>query len=129
MREFFLVGLGGAMGSISRYGIGLLLSSFAPQSPFPFATLFVNMSGCFLMGITAACLQGLATSSDEWRLFIMTGILGGFTTFSAVGLETLTLVRQGATFLGMLNFLLNPICSMLAVLIGYSLVGSYFQKA
>jgi CrcB protein len=128
MRELLLVGLGGALGSVSRHAVGLVVLSFAPHASFPYATLAVNVSGCCFMGMAAARLHSLNLATDEWRLFVMTGILGGFTTFSAFSLETLTLVRQGAPFLGFLNFLLNPLCSMLAVLIGYTLIGWYFQR-
>lgn len=84
--------LGGAIGSVLRYGIGRVI----PLTPngFPWATFWVNSIGCLGIGLLAGYLEKRAGNSDALRLFWMTGICGGFTTFSAFSLETLNLLQQ-----------------------------------
>ncbi len=87
---FFWVGAGGALGACLRYGLSLAL----PAARFPVATLCANLIGCALAGAAlAACERGSLSGSS--RLFLMTGVLGGFTTFSAFSIETLQLIREG----------------------------------
>lgn len=95
MRLFLLAATGGAIGAGARYlvNVGSLLA-FGPG--FPWATLFVNVLGSFLMGVIAAASQPLLAGSPAWRTFLATGILGGFTTFSAFSLDVFELwERQG----------------------------------
>ena len=93
MKLSLIVGLGSFIGGISRY----LLSAFVQgkvSSNFPYGTLTVNLTGCFLIG----CLFGMAERlqlNPEWRLLLITGVLGGFTTFSAFSLETHHLFKAG----------------------------------
>jgi CrcB protein len=96
LKTITLVGIGGAIGSILRY-----LASTGIQSKFlsafPFGTMLVNISGCFLIGV----IYALATRnniSPEWRFFLATGICGGYTTFSTFSYESLTLLRDGEIF-------------------------------
>ena len=88
MIRVLLVGLGGAFGSILRYLIGLAVVSVWP-SPLPLGTLIVNVAGCAAIGVASAMVQRTPPlmSADGWAL-LATGFLGGFTTFSAFGLET-----------------------------------------
>ena len=93
MRIVFLIGLGSFIGGVGRY----LLSQFIQNkalTAFPYGTLTVNIIGCFLIGIAYGLTErhGL---SNEWRLFLATGILGGFTTFSAFSYESISLMRDG----------------------------------
>jgi CrcB protein len=93
MRYLFVVGAGGAMGSISRY----LLSQFIQGktlSQFPFGTLTVNLIGCFFIGMIYA-ISTRSGSSAEVRLFFATGLCGGFTTFSAFSNETVAMLHDG----------------------------------
>ncbi|MCL3881107.1 fluoride efflux transporter CrcB [Marivita sp. GX14005] len=89
-----LVALGGAIGASLRYLAGLGVTRLAGQGEFPLAILTVNIVGSVLMGVfvVAAAERGLAHLSP----FVMTGVLGGFTTFSAFSLETMTLIERGA---------------------------------
>ncbi|GLK57813.1 CrcB protein [Methylopila capsulata] len=88
-----LVALGGALGSLARYGVNLWsVRAFGPG--FPWGTLTVNVVGGFVMGLLAAVLT-LRGGSSEARLFLMTGVLGGFTTFSAFSLDAVTLWERG----------------------------------
>lgn len=90
-----MIGAGGFMGSVCRY----LLAQFVQGkflSAFPFGTLVVNITGCFVIGLVYAASDRGAINSD-WRLFLATGICGGFTTFSAFSNETVALLRGGQT--------------------------------
>lgn len=89
------VGLGGALGSLARYGLSTLISRAVPGSAFPWGTLGVNLFGCFLIGIAMSLLGTVSTNNTELRLLFCTGFLGGFTTFSAFGLEGVTLLQGG----------------------------------
>jgi len=93
MRIVLFIGLGSFIGGIARYLLSQLIQN-KTLTAFPFGTLAVNILGCFLIGI----VYGLAERSGishEWRLFLATGILGGFTTFSAFSYESITLMRDG----------------------------------
>jgi len=96
MRPFLLVFLGGGLGAGLRYGAALLVAGrgtgLGPEAAaFPWATLAVNLVGSFLIGVLAGLLAGRETA----RLVLVTGLLGGFTTFSAFSLDTLTLLGSG----------------------------------
>jgi fluoride exporter len=90
--NWLLVACGGAIGASLRYGAGFLISK--PQSLFPWTTWTVNLIGCLLAGIFFAFTLRYPVLQNETRLFLMVGILGGFTTFSSFGLETFQLIRQ-----------------------------------
>jgi CrcB protein len=94
LKAFTLVGLGGAIGSIGRYLAAQYIQSRFVSSEFPYGTLIVNITGCFLIGV----IFGLTAKADilaEWRLFLVTGICGGYTTFSAFSYESITLLKSG----------------------------------
>jgi len=93
--NFLLVGLGGALGAIARYGISTLLPNFDPSRHFPVATLLANAVGSLLIGFVIAAFFIGARLGDEWRLLMIVGVLGGFTTLSAFSLETMQLVQAG----------------------------------
>ncbi|WP_185985156.1 fluoride efflux transporter CrcB [Aureimonas mangrovi] len=89
-----LVALGGALGSVLRYGAGVLsLRLFGPA--WPVGTLFVNVTGSFLMGLLVEAIARRLGASAELRLFLTTGLLGGYTTFSAFSLDALALYERG----------------------------------
>lgn len=91
-----LVGLGGFLGSVARYMVTLM---FAPLAPgFPFATLTVNIVGCFLIGFLGELAVSTTLVSPEARLFLVTGFCGGFTTFSAYMFEHTALLKDGQLF-------------------------------
>jgi len=111
--NFLLVGLGGAIGSMMRYGVGL---AFAGAS-FPFATLIVNIIGCFGVGLALPALDRAPMLSPEVRLLVVVGFLGGFTTFSAFGYESAALLRTSGT-LAAFNIGANVLLGLAAVFIG-----------
>ena len=91
--NFLLVALGGGLGSMARYGCQRF---FIVQYPghFPWGTMLVNIAGCFLIGIFWGLHFRSFNSNESWKLFLMTGLCGGFTTFSAFTLEAIGLLRE-----------------------------------
>ena len=115
--RIFLVMVGGGLGALSRYGVGLLAARFM-GSRFPWGTLLVNLAGCFLIGVSFALVERTNLLSPSARLFIMTGFLGALTTFSTYALETIVSVRGEAIFVALLNFFLNNAAGLALVLAG-----------
>ncbi len=92
-QPYLLVGLGGALGSMLRYGISTLLPS-KDSTSFPYGTFVVNIVGCLIFGLLIGYFQKTGLTSNNVRFFLTTGFCGGFTTFSAFSGETLTLVQN-----------------------------------
>ncbi len=90
---FIAVGLGGAIGAWLRWGLGLWLNPAVPQ--LPLGTLSANLIGGYLVGLAIAFFMQHPGLSPEWRLLIITGFLGGLTTFSTFSVETVTLLARG----------------------------------
>ena len=95
IKNFILIGVGGALGSMLRYLFSLLIQ----HKQLPWATLLVNIIGSFIIGIVVAESLKNEIFANNWRLFLATGICGGFTTFSAFSLENLQLLQNGKYFL------------------------------
>jgi CrcB protein len=111
------VGLGGFIGAASRY----LLSSFINRSgngSFPVSTLVINILGSFLIGLLTELLAALCPDSKKLQLFLTTGILGGFTTFSTFSLESVNLFQNGKAVLGVANIILSIAFCLAGVLLG-----------
>jgi CrcB protein len=120
--EVLLVGLGGAIGAIGRYLTGLLASKISIGIEFPLGTLAVNVLGCFLAGVLVGLSSGPVSSrylSESARLFLMTGILGGYTTFSALGIETFLLLKRGQVGVACLVVGLNIAIGLLLIALGF----------
>lgn len=98
MNNILMVGLGGFVGSVARYKLGGWLLHLSAQGRFPYGTFAVNVIGCLVAGVLAGLVERHGLFSAEARLFLFTGLLGGFTTFSAFGLETTFLLRRGETW-------------------------------
>lgn len=95
LKALMLVGVGGGLGAIARYALGGLVLHLSLQQRFPWSTFAVNVLGCFVAGLLAGLVERQHVLGPETRLFLFTGLLGGFTTFSAFGLETVQLLRRG----------------------------------
>nr|WP_321986527.1 fluoride efflux transporter CrcB [uncultured Lichenicoccus sp.] len=117
-----LVAVGGAIGSVLRYLIGLMTAA-AWGNAFPWGTILINIAGSFVIGLVAAAtLEGGALpASPALRAFVMVGICGGFTTFSSFSLQTLELVRGGRMSLALLNVAVSVVLCFAAVLAGYQI--------
>ena len=122
MLSFLLVGIGGAIGAMARHGVGLAsIKSLGPG--FPYGTLIVNILGSFMMGLLIAWLaRRTGGASNEVRLFIATGFLGGFTTFSAFSLDTIVLYERGEPGLALIYVVASVAASVLALVAGLWLV-------
>jgi CrcB protein len=116
-RLLLIIGVGGFMGSISRYLVqGWMIRLFASQ--FPIGTSVVNIAGSFLIGVIYALAEKSGLLSNEWRLFLATGFCGGFTTFSTFSYEIVTLLRGGMTSYAILYILGSVVLGVLAALFG-----------
>lgn len=91
---FLITGIGGALGTCLRYYTSLLFLRWN-YTAFPYATLTVNVLGCFIIGLLFSVLERYNSLSSDWRLFLITGFCGGFTTFSTFAYENILLLEQG----------------------------------
>lgn len=111
IRNLLLIALGGSIGSISRYLSQQFVQNYYPSS-IPLGTLFVNISGCFLIGMIYALSAKGNIISPELRLFLATGFCGGFTTFSTFAYENVTMILDG-------EFFYTAIYLLTSVIIGF----------
>ena len=122
MLTYLWIALGGALGSVTRYGIAEYLVA-RHSAPPPYAILLINATGSFLIGLCAALTDPGSRwhASLNFRLFFMVGVCGGYTTFSSFSLQTFDLARSGAIPLAGLNVLASVAFCLLAVWLGYRL--------
>jgi fluoride exporter len=124
MKNVFLVGVGGFIGSMARFKLGGLVLRYSADGKFPASTLVVNVLGCLIAGVLFGLTEKQNLFSASARLFLFTGLLGGFTTFSAFGLETFALLRRGAISLALMNAFLSVGLGVVMVWLGFKL-GSF----
>jgi len=118
--NFFWVGVGGALGSIARYWMGVFVARHLGDA-FPWGTLLINIIGSFIIAFfgTLTMPQGPHPVSPELRLFVMVGFCGGYTTFSSFSLQTLDLLRGGEGMAGLSYILASTMLCILAAAAGY----------
>jgi fluoride exporter len=121
VRNLLLVGSGGFLGSIARYVLGGLVLHATGAPRFPYGTLVVNATGCLAIGVIAGLAERASLFTPATRLFLMTGILGGYTTFSAFAYETVFLAREHAWVSALGNVLAQVALGLIAVVAGYRL--------
>jgi len=130
MLAYLWIAIGGAIGSMARYGIGGLVSNKFGET-FPWGTLVVNISGSFVIGILGAVTAPEGKMSPQSRVFatqlLITGVCGGYTTFSSFSLQTLNLLRDREWLYAGGYILLSVLLCMIAVWLGY-LLGSMFSS-
>jgi fluoride exporter len=114
----FLVGVGGFIGSVLRFGLSALAHRWV-QNGFPVGTFAVNALGCLAVGAVWSLAEYRQWSNPELRLFLTAGFLGGFTTFSAFGHETFVLIRHGHYSWAVGNVLANVVIGIGAVIVGW----------
>ena len=113
-----LVALGGAVGSVSRYLLGVWIQSASQSVDFPFGTLTVNLVGCFVIGLLSQLAESRGVFTPETRGLVFIGLLGGFTTFSSFGNDTINLFRDGETAIALVNVGANVILGLALVWLG-----------
>ncbi len=123
--KWILIAGGGAIGSLARYWLQGMVASLTGLV-FPLGTILVNIVGCFVIGLLYAMFDGPIPVRDEIRIGLMVGVLGGFTTFSAFGLETILMAHEGRSWLAILNVALSLVFGLLAVWCGYRLAEHWF---
>lgn len=120
MKNILAIAMGGALGAISRYGLGVWISSKWNQS-FPLHTFLINIGGAFLLGFLNILFIDRFTVSPFWRLGIGVGFLGAFTTFSTFGFEVVSLLEGGSLFTAGLYTLLSVVVGFAGVALGVGL--------
>ena len=112
---------GGALGSLTRYAVSALALPISGR--LPWGTILVNISGSFLIGFfgTLTLAHGRFPVSENWRLFVMIGVCGGYTTFSSFSLQTLDLLREGAMTRAFVNIAASVVLCIAAVAVGHQL--------
>lgn len=121
MNAFLAVFLGAGIGGALRHAVNLAALKLL-GSGFPFGTVAVNIIGCFIMGVAIAWFALKTDPGQMWRLFLTTGILGGFTTFSAFSLDAALLIERGAYVMASAYILTSLIASVGGLFIGLLLV-------
>jgi CrcB protein len=117
MTTWVMVMMGGALGTGARYGLSLVLQP-PGTSGFPLGTLTVNLVGCLLIGVLAALMPDSSQFSTSTRLGLMVGVLGGFTTFSSFGLESIRMIQAGQWTSALTYVVLSNLGGLLAVWVG-----------
>ena len=120
--SFLLVGLGGALGAMARFGVGRIVGATA----LPWATLSVNVVGGFAMGLLAGWLAFRGSGGEGWRLLLGVGVLGGFTTFSAFSLETALMIERRSYGMALGYTLASVVLSVTALFFGLILARKAF---
>lgn len=120
MITYLWVAVGGALGSMARYGCSSLIAGWFGQT-FPLGTLLINVLGSFVIGFFATLTgpDGRVLVAGDFRQFVMVGICGGYTTFSSFSLQTLTLAQDGEFFRAGLNVVASVVLCLLSVWLGY----------
>ena len=119
--NYLLVFIGGGLGSSLRHTINIVCTR-ALGTDFPYHTFIINITGSTIMGLIAGYLAFKGEASQPWRLFLMTGVLGGYTTFSAFSLDTILLYQRGELGLAALYVILSVALSVGGLLAGLTLV-------
>ena len=121
LSKLLLIGAGGFIGSVLRYVVGGAVQTLSQSIAFPYGTLAVNILSCFSIGFLSELFDARAIVGTDTRSFLVVGILGGFTTFSAFGNETMNLIRDGDAALALLNVGAQVLLGLGAVWLGYTL--------
>ena len=121
-KQLLIVALGGAIGSVARYKLGGFALHHTQGWNFPVSTFSVNVLGCFAIGLLAALVEHHDLFSPSIRLLLFTGLLGGFTTFSAFGYESVFLLRRGLLSIAAAYVSLSVVIGLIAVFGGMKLI-------
>jgi CrcB protein len=120
IKNFLLVGLGGALGSMLRYAVYLSIT----VKHFPYGTFLVNITGSFIIGLVLALSLKDESFLNNWKVFLATGICGGFTTFSSFTAENVALLQNGKYGIALLYITLSIVLGIAAAWLGFKLIAS-----
>lgn len=123
MKQIFFVGLGGFLGTIARFQLSQWILTYTTGARFPWSTFSINVLGCLTIGLLAGMVEKRDLFSSDTRIFLFTGVLGGFTTFSAFGYEAVNLLRRSEPVVALLYISMSVLCGMSAVWLGMRLCG------
>lgn len=118
MNQFFLIFVGGGIGSFCRFWLATWVTNLYGPA-FPWGTLAVNLIGCFFIGLIAGLPQASASLNPTTRLLLMTGLIGGFTTFSTYEYESFLLTTNGEFERALINLTMSAVLGFLTVGLGY----------
>lgn len=121
---YLVVFLGGGLGAALRHGVNLAIARLIGTA-FPYGTLLINITGSFIMGVVAAYFAFKGDASQHWRLFLTTGILGGYTTFSAFSLDAALLYERGEMGMAALYVIASVTISIIGLFAGLALVRNF----
>jgi len=119
--QLLLVGAGGFIGSALRFLVSGLVYRLVPFTVFPYGTLAVNVLGCLIIGILTGFAEVRQVLGPGLRVFVLIGVLGGFTTFSTFGYETMVLATDGAQLKAGLNVVVSVVVCLVSVWLGHFL--------
>lgn len=117
MANIFIIGIGGFLGAISRYGVALWIGQRWGRS-FPLGTFVINVSGSFLIGLLMSLFTERFMVNPQWRLMLVVGFLGAYTTFSTFEYETGTLLKDSEWLIAGLNVVLSVFAGFIALKLG-----------
>ncbi|MCY7292426.1 MAG: fluoride efflux transporter CrcB [Ferruginibacter sp.] len=120
IKSFLLVGLGGAIGAMCRYIISVIWKT----NSFPFPTLVINIVGSLVIGIVIALSEKNNLISDHLKLFLATGICGGFTTFSTFSVENMLLIKAGNYLMAAVYIFTSIVACILATFVGFKIINN-----
>jgi fluoride exporter len=118
LKNFLLVGIGGGIGAMLRY----FFSSIIKHSTFPYNTLFINIAGSLLIGIVFGLTEKSNVISEQLKLFLATGICGGFTTFSAFSVENMQMIKDGNYVAAGLYIFFSVLLGIISVFAGFKII-------
>ncbi|MAG92872.1 MAG: fluoride efflux transporter CrcB [Planctomycetaceae bacterium] len=119
-----VVGSGGFLGALARYGLSGLVHRQLPLTTFPYGTLVVNLLGCLAIGVIAGLVESRQLFGPEMRTFVLIGILGAFTTFSTFGYETFAMIRDSEYLRAVVNVGIHVVFGLALVWLGFALTTS-----
>lgn len=113
-KEFIAVAIGGAIGSLSRFGLSRWIQTMSRHKDYPWGIFVCNVLGCLLMGMLAGILIHRFEMGPVWRAAVLIGMLGGFTTFSSFSIDTITMIQAGDIGSALTNVILTLVFCLIA---------------
>lgn len=120
--HYVIVFIGAGLGGVARYGTGVAMTRLSALTSFPVSTFTVNIVGSFVMGLIMGFLATRTGLADGWKLFLATGIMGGFTTFSSFSLEAVQLIENGEVTTALFYVLSSVVLGLIALFSGLYLM-------